>query len=154
MLSLDSKRYQIPRKVAQGWKLVAENETRIIEDTFSYTFVSGLTLSGVGYEGKYTFIYDGDSVKPNARTLRIFGAEKLQPIVSVLANRKEREQEHSVNKENSSRFGSYSQWAAEFWDRYSNQWMSRDKALLKRTNFRDMGVWTRDAEAWFNEIYS
>lgn len=87
MLSLDDKYYQIPGKSEGGWMLQGMRETRWIEQPFHYT-MHGFTFRGVKYEGKFTFVYDGNSVRPNARTLRLYGAEMLQPIVSALSTRK------------------------------------------------------------------
>lgn len=63
----------------------SEGKVRITEEVyrpgeFTYTFIQ--PESG----DKMSFVYDGASVKPTFRTLRLYGAEKLQPVVAIMAN--------------------------------------------------------------------
>lgn len=88
MLAVNGKEYLVPVKTVDSdggvaWKLVhhefsgATADDYTIAKRFNYT-------QGTGSE-RVTFTYDAASVKPNPRTLRVYGAEQLQRLVSALA---------------------------------------------------------------------
>lgn len=54
----------------------------IRHDPFVYTLIHAVTGQ------KMSFIYNGDSVKPTLATLKKYGAEALQPVVSFLRDNK------------------------------------------------------------------
>lgn len=89
MLAISSKQYKVPcvgKRDANGkplsWVVKSQDGAEIIGvgKPFNYT---------IFYEysnrvGRYTFTYDGASVKPTARTLRILGLECASRVVSRL----------------------------------------------------------------------
>lgn len=155
MLSLDSRRYQIPRRVDSGWEVEAENETRIIRQPFNYTLYS-LKFRGVHYEGKYTFIYDGNSVRPTYRTLRVYGAEQLQPIISALSRKRKRCQESGVSEAEEERRDGRIEWfRATFTSEVEGQLrlVSEFEAKMIRAGLRAKGEWDRDAENIYRKYY-
>lgn len=83
MLSVSSLNYYIPVKTNNvhngiGWLLYRRNSDEITyAKQFNYTVVDGTR--------KATFSYDGKSVKPSPRTLRIFGAQRTGDCVSYLS---------------------------------------------------------------------
>lgn len=83
MLSVSNSLYELPSYDASVDKWLLQSRKSpdecLIARTFNYTLFDG--------DGKYTFIYDGKSVKPTPRTLRVYGADHLQPIVSKLARK-------------------------------------------------------------------
>lgn len=83
MLSVSNSLYELPSYDASIGKWLLQSRKSVDEclvaRTFNYTIING--------DSKYTFIYDGKSVKPTPRTLRVYGADYLQPKVSKLASR-------------------------------------------------------------------
>lgn len=85
MLAINSGKYQTPvrMKDADGetvWKLVPVSGMELdymVAYTFNYTWTDG--------EWRATFHYEGGSVKPSPRTLRVYGAEVLRDVVLALA---------------------------------------------------------------------
>lgn len=100
MLSVSMDEYFIPTRMEnkeQGvfWRLRSvKGEDSILARTFNYTFrVVQYAESGSEGEsaGRMTFTYNGSSVKATPRTLRIYGAECISSITSVLCSWNEEE---------------------------------------------------------------
>lgn len=83
MLSVSNSLYEQPSFDASADKWLLQSRMSpdecLIARTFNYTIIDG--------DSKYTFIFDGKSVKPTPRTLRVYGADYLQPLVSKLARK-------------------------------------------------------------------
>lgn len=83
MLSVSSLNYYVPVKAdnvqgSVGWLLYRKDSDEItFARQFNYTVVDGTRRA--------TFSYDGKSVKPSPRTLRIFGAQRTGDCVSYLS---------------------------------------------------------------------
>lgn len=83
MLSVSSLNYYVPVRADDvqrgiGWLLYRKDSNEITYATqFNYTVVEGARRA--------TFSYDGKSVKPSPRTLRIFGAQRTGDCVSYLS---------------------------------------------------------------------
>lgn len=94
MLAVNSKRYRIPQRIRDGdgvaWILKPTGQdfgevTRV--ERFTYTYL---------YNGqRASFVYDGASVKPSPRTLRVFGAEKTGSVVKFLASNTEQDADYN-----------------------------------------------------------
>lgn len=98
MWAIDSETYTLPIQDGSGsgdqmkWKIYevvpGEEESHgtivgeIIRKEFVYTMIHRATRE------KMSFIYSGDSVKPTLKTLKKYGAEALQPVVSFLRDNK------------------------------------------------------------------
>lgn len=89
MLALSSKQYKVPcvgRRDKDGkpigWVIRSQDGTEAIgvSKPFNYTIFCEYS----NRVGRYTFTYDGASVKPTARTLRILGSECASRVVSRL----------------------------------------------------------------------
>lgn len=95
MLAIDSSRFKRPKysQLTRMWLLQPneDNGTSTYADKFSYTILES--------NGKMTFMYDGKSVKASPRTLRIYGAEIVNPLISELAQTKITTDETQVTKE-------------------------------------------------------
>lgn len=114
MLSVSGKEYCIPMKTCDEWDEVCWRLYRrpthsaiaseyVVAKSFNFTLWLKLDTPGNTYEitvrdcrvlrpytlERATFIYDGESVKPTGRTLRIFGSERLEPVVKWLAFNRE-----------------------------------------------------------------
>jgi len=90
VLAVNSDKYCLPVRIKDEdgevtWKLYSDADLSdcgyLVAAFFNYTCVSSGT--------KATFKYSGGSVKPSARTLRIYGAEVLQSVVRDLATNKD-----------------------------------------------------------------
>lgn len=82
MLSVDSKTYAMPcldLETMMWYINRLDNDETIVSSTFHYT-----TWNDDGE--RLTFKYNGKSVSPTPRTLRLFGAENLKSIISELAS--------------------------------------------------------------------
>jgi hypothetical protein len=93
MLAVDSRMYKVPERIGTGWRLESLGDSKdvILVDRFKWTLVEGHRLEtswGDEIEGRATFEYDCNSVKPSVRTLRVYGADYLRPIISYLSSRK------------------------------------------------------------------
>lgn len=85
MLAINSSKFSVPvrMKSADGdtvWKLISDigiGLDYMVAYTFNYTWTYG--------EWRATFHYEGGSVKPSPRTLRVYGAEVLEDVVLALA---------------------------------------------------------------------
>lgn len=95
MLSIDSVEYGLPIRV-EGysyfvWVIPGRYGDHMLTTNkdFKYTIVDGTFNYQLGENGKATFLYSGDgsSVKPTPRTLRVYTAAYLQPIISKLYTR-------------------------------------------------------------------
>lgn len=94
MVSLDSADYSLPRRVklkngVSAWQVNSRRafEFRILEE-FNFTILaSDLVVLGLGHEEKLTFVYrPNGNIKAAPRTLRVYGAQYLGPIISKLMN--------------------------------------------------------------------
>lgn len=91
MLSVSNWDYQIPAKVnastpsETSWLMKnRKGSDKVLASQFNYTI--HLVNAADDSEGRLTFTYDGVSVKPTSRTLRIYGSECISRIVSVLCS--------------------------------------------------------------------
>lgn len=89
MLAISSTKYRIPiKKVTDGltrWMIISRiGEDRLVAVKFNYTIT---VKFGDEFCERFTAHYDGSSVKPAARTLRVFGSERCQRVVSFLSSR-------------------------------------------------------------------
>lgn len=93
MLAVSFNKYELPLKVIDSdnltvsWSLTRRNSTandRIEATKFAYTF--DLLDEEANIDDRFTAIYDGDSVKPAPRTLRVFGADSCSRVVSLLSS--------------------------------------------------------------------
>lgn len=87
MLAVSDGKYELPVKQTSPdgevfWLLRNKEHNDIMRaKRFNFTLLAGADAES----DRMTFTYDGNSVKPTARTLRKHGAAKLQPIVSKLS---------------------------------------------------------------------
>jgi hypothetical protein len=85
MLSISAKDYYLPVRYSDGgvvrWALYRRKTDEV---TYASQFNYTVQLSEDSSD-RITFIYNGSSVKPTPRTLRLNGAERLAPVVSMLA---------------------------------------------------------------------
>lgn len=94
MLSISNKYYSTPLRQKDGtnvyWRVNRGNGSNecLNVKKFSYTIrLQTTTSDGNTYAiDRMTFLYDGSSVKPAPRTLRIFGSEGVARITKLLAN--------------------------------------------------------------------
>lgn len=76
MLSLSSKNYSIPVKEDDGsgiikWRLFSlRGDDVTVASTFRYVII--IQYDG-GEQDRLSFMYDGNSVRPDGRTLRLYG---------------------------------------------------------------------------------
>jgi hypothetical protein len=93
MLSVSSSKYFVPvrHKLPNGqmtWALVRhEANDMMIATSFNYTFKVLKTRQGDS--DRATLVYDGTSVKPTPRTLRVYGTDWCQKIVSIMSTNTE-----------------------------------------------------------------
>jgi hypothetical protein len=87
MLAISSDKFKTPYKQGneEGWMVesVDDTESRFIKTAFTYTIIGFNPMNGERYH--YGFIYEGNSVKPNPRTLRKLGAASTSEIVRQLS---------------------------------------------------------------------
>lgn len=90
MLAVSDGKYELPVKQTSPdgevyWIIRSRTHNDVTRaKRFNFTLLTGADAE----TDRMTFTYDGNSVKPTARTLRKHGAAKLQPIVSRLSARK------------------------------------------------------------------
>jgi len=94
MLAVSSRKYYLPAKSDEGWFLYRRDnvDESLWSKSFNYTIMwDEATVEENPDAGKFkaTFEYNGASVRPNMRTLRKYGAEKLQSIISRLSSYKD-----------------------------------------------------------------
>lgn len=86
MLAVSNREYYIPRKVNEdGWAIRHRNGDVTLSKQFTYTVISE-DFYGKGEPERLSFIYNGRSVKPSPRTLRIFGSKYCSWWTAELAN--------------------------------------------------------------------
>jgi hypothetical protein len=88
MLSVSSKDYELPIKAEDqgGWLLVDKRNPEIFTFAKQFNFtLFGEQASGDRARERFTFAYDGASVKPTGRCIRILGADRTSKIVSQLS---------------------------------------------------------------------
>jgi hypothetical protein len=88
MLAVNGKEYLVPVKTVDSdggvaWKLIHHELSGATAD--DYTIAKRFNYTQGNGSERVTFTYDAASVKPNPRTLRVYGAEQLQRLVSALA---------------------------------------------------------------------
>jgi hypothetical protein len=98
MLAINSLKYMIPYKSQDSehyWSVDRRNVAETLQtNTFNYTLLiptrakrdDGVVCSA---RVKFTFVYDGPSVRPSGKTLRIFGSDITSEFVSWLSTRKQ-----------------------------------------------------------------
>lgn len=87
MWAITSKQYHLPvmdtgdDNTFSNWVIVKDGLKESVEkvDPFVYTLIS------IDGSERLSFVYDGKSVKPAIRTLKIYGAESLSPMIKKLA---------------------------------------------------------------------
>jgi len=89
MLAISSTKYYLPVKLTGDsgirWLLVArKGDDQTFATKFNYTLQ--VKFEDDEFCDRFTACYDGSSVKPAARTLRVFGAERCQRVVSYLSS--------------------------------------------------------------------
>jgi hypothetical protein len=90
MLAVSDGKYELPVKHTSSngdvyWMIRSRTHNDVVSaKRFNFTLLADADAE----TDRMTFTYDGNSVKPTARTLRKHGAAKLQPIVSKLSARK------------------------------------------------------------------
>jgi len=89
MLAVSGARYYLPVKQTgdQGvyWLLIPrEGEDRMFAPKFNYTL--RVKFEKDEFCERFTACYNGKSVKPAPRTLRVFGAQRCQRVVSYLSS--------------------------------------------------------------------
>lgn len=90
MLAVSGTRYHLPIKVSGdtgvSWLLVPrKGEDRTIAHTFNFTM--RVKFIKDEFCERFTARYDGSSVKPAGRTLRVFGSDRCQRVVSYLSSK-------------------------------------------------------------------
>jgi hypothetical protein len=83
MLSVSSLNYFLPVRTINSdnevrwWLNRIDSDDAVYAKSFNYTVIDG--------DEKATFVFNGSSVKPSPRTLRIYGAERTGSYVSILS---------------------------------------------------------------------
>jgi len=96
MLSVSAMDYYVPVQISQdnmvSWRLDRRGSDEFTSATkFNYT--------AFFENDKATFIYDGPSVKPSPRTLRVFGSEWTSKAVSILSRNQSPKRKLGLQKE-------------------------------------------------------
>jgi hypothetical protein len=90
MLAVNDKKYEVPyfqssEDGSKQWVLryTKGDDLMVVDGQFNYTFC--LLDAANETVAKVTFTYNGNSVRPTIRALRMYGAQALAKAVSILA---------------------------------------------------------------------